>query len=163
VGDIEFVNLPIQDLGNALVSGDVDAAVPVEPILTKLEQSGSIRTLRDGKGLKNSIVPLTASMAFLATHRPVVDAVLKADRRAAEFIAEHPDDAASVLTAEIRQPVETLRASLAKFNFDPTIRPEYIPELKKTEAFLRDQKLLRNSVDIGSFIDLGFTAASINK
>ena len=94
VSDIEFVNLPIGELGTVLLSGNVEVSVAGEPVLTQLELSGNIRTLRDGKGLKNSIVPLVASEAYAKDHAVEIEAFLRAYARAARLIADEPDEAA---------------------------------------------------------------------
>jgi sulfonate transport system substrate-binding protein len=154
--DIEFVNLPIGELGGVLINGNVDATVAVEPVLTRLEQEHHVRTLRDGKGLKNSIVPLVALDEFARDHGPEITTLLRAYRRAARFIVEHPDEAARLLTTEINQPASIIKGSLAKFNFDPVFQPEHIEAVKSTEAFLREQVLIRAPVDVDAFIDRSY-------
>ncbi|TBW36261.1 aliphatic sulfonate ABC transporter substrate-binding protein [Siculibacillus lacustris] len=156
--DFDFVNLPMGDLGNVLVKGDVDASAVGEPILTALEQRGGVRLLRDGKGAKNSIVPFVVREAYASGHRAEIGAVLRADRRAAAFLAENRDQAIGILKAEINQPVAVIAGSVAKFDYDPALRPEYLPELKKTEAFLRSQGLTRAAVDVEAFLDDGFAS-----
>lgn len=158
VSDIQFVNLPLPDLAGAVANGDVEAAVVMEPGLSSLEVSGTIRTLRDGKGLKNSIILLVGREDFIAANPKVVEALTRAYRRAATLIAEKPDEAAQVLGAEIRLPVAALRHSIAKFEYDPAFKAEHIASLKGTEAYLREQGVIRSGVNIDAFVDLSFTA-----
>jgi len=157
--DIQFVNLPIGELGGVLINGDVDASVAGEPVLTRLELDGTIRVLRNGKGLKNSIVPIVAREEYADGHKAEVAAFLRAYRRAARFIVENPDEAAALLTAEINQSAAVIKASVAKFDYDPVFRPEHIAAVKDTEVFLRDQGLIRTPVDVDAFIDTSFGQA----
>lgn len=151
--DIELVNLTLPDMNNALQRGEVDAAFLWEPLLSKLELDKSIRIVRDGKGLKNAIAVIEATDSFATKRRTEAKAVLRAFQRGAELIRHHPEEAAKLVAAELNQPEPIIRRSLEKFDYGPEISAESQAALSSTEAFLREQRLLRSSVDIERFID----------
>ncbi|KAF1023669.1 MAG: putative aliphatic sulfonates-binding protein [Paracidovorax wautersii] len=97
LSDVEFVNLSLQDMGTALLKGDVEAALAWDPLFTRLESEGKARILRDGQGLKNNLNPIIASTALLKDRPAVAKAYLRAVARGAEALRTRPEDVAKTL------------------------------------------------------------------
>ena len=153
LSDIELVNLTLPDMNNALLRGEVDAAFLWEPLFSKLELDKSIKVIRDGKGLKNAVAVIEATDSFIAKNRNEAKAVLKAFQKGADLIRRNPDEAAKLIATELNQPEPIIRRSLDKFNYDPAFSKDVLDALSGTEAFLREQNLVRTSVDINRFVD----------
>jgi sulfonate transport system substrate-binding protein len=153
VSDIELVNLTLPDMNNALQRGEVDAAFLWEPLFSKLELDKSIRVIRDGTGLKNAIAVIEATDNFVTTRRAEAKAILKAFQKGADLIRRNPEEAAKLVAAELNQPEPIIRRSLGKFNYSPAFSKEALDALNSTEAFLREQNLVRSPVDVGRFAD----------
>lgn len=154
LSDVEFINLSPADLVPALQSGNVDAAFLIEPALSNLETNNAIRIIPDGTGLMNVVCVIEVPDAYLAKHREEVKAFLKAYDRASAFIRANPDEAARILTAEINLPAAVIRRSLDKFAFSTDLSSVEFADFMASEAFLREQNLIRTSVDVNEFIDL---------
>lgn len=161
-GDIEFVNLPLADAVTALVKGDVAAALVWEPQVTRLETEHGARVLRDGTGLKNFLLVIEAADAFTAKHPTETRGLLRAFRRGGEFVHQNPDAAAELLAKDIAVPVGIIRRSLDRFDFTVGLRPSDVATVKKTEAFIRGQGLIRTPVDVDAFFDHSFAGEAIN-
>jgi sulfonate transport system substrate-binding protein len=154
-GDIRLINLSQADIATAIVKGDIDAAAIWEPLITRLETQGIARVLADGTGIKKGVLVIVASNDFLQKHRGQAKAVLKAYQRGADFIKSNPKEAAQLIASDVSLPADLLLKVFTKFNFNPAIRAEDIEELKKSEAFMRSNNLIKTSVIIDDFVDLG--------
>lgn len=158
--DIKFINMSQADTATAIVNGDVEAAAVWEPLITALETQGAVRVLADGTGIKKGLLVIVATSDFAAKHREQVKAVLRAYQRGAEFIRSNPKAAAQLVTADVHLSAPLLLKIYPKFNFNPIIKAEDIGELKKSEAFMRNDGLIRRSVNIDAFVDLGVNRES---
>ncbi|PWC45841.1 aliphatic sulfonate ABC transporter substrate-binding protein [Azospirillum sp. TSO22-1] len=151
--DIQLVNIPITEMGTALLNGNVDAAFLWDPLLSKLEAEGAVRVLRDGKGLKNVLSLIVVGEAFAAANQPQAVALLKAYARGADFIRANPAQAAELLAPEFKLPVEVAARALSHFQYDPAFHAEELAALKGTEAYLRENGLIRTAVDVDRLVD----------
>ncbi len=157
VNDIELINLSQADIATAIVNGNVDAAAVWEPLLTKLTTQGSVRLLADGTGIKKGVLVIIATNDFITKNRAATKAVLKAYQRGAEFIKAHPADAARLIAADVNLTPELLLSLFKKFDYNPAIQAEDISEIKKSEAFLLSNGLIRSEVNIDTFADATLT------
>jgi sulfonate transport system substrate-binding protein len=155
--DIELINLSQADIATAIVNGNVDAAAVWEPLLTKLSTQGSVRVLADGTGIKKGILVIIATNDFITKNRAAAKAVLKAYQRGADFIKARPAEAAKLIAADVNLTPELLLALFKKFDYNPAIQQEDISEIKKSEAFLQSNGLIRSDVNIDTFADPSLT------
>ncbi len=159
-GDVELVNLTHADIGTALAKGDIDAGAVWEPLLTKLELDGTIRVLQDGTGIKKGALVIIARDAFASRNPELVQAFLRTYRRGLDFIREHPEEAAALISREVNLPPERLRRVLEKADFDPALHPDDLEELKRSEAFMRGAGITKAPVDIDAFVDGSYALAA---
>jgi sulfonate transport system substrate-binding protein len=154
--DIQFINLPLTDIGTALTTGDIDAGAVWEPLITQLEENDLIRVIADGTNIKKGIVVIIATHKFAAQNPQLVKTFLTVYKRGYDFIKANPTEAADLIAAEVKLTSKQLRKVLAKFNYDPAIGPDDIEELKKTEAFMRSAELIKTPVNIDTFVDTNY-------
>lgn len=155
--DIELINLSQADIATAIVNGNIDAAAIWEPLLTRLSTQGSVRVLADGTGIKKGVLVIIATNDFVTRNRAQTKAVLKAYQRGADFIKAHPAEAARLIAADVNLAPELLLALFNKFDYNPAIQAEDIAEIKKSEAFLLSNGLIRSNVNIDTFADASLT------
>jgi sulfonate transport system substrate-binding protein len=154
LSDIEFVNLSLQDMGTALLKGDIDAALVWDPVFTRLETEGQARILRDGKGLKNNLNPIIASTPLIKKHPEYVKAYLRAIARGADALKNKPDESAAALASVFAlTPAQTLKA-FSRSEWVPPVDAEVRAELKRSVDFLLENRLIRKKVDVEQFVDL---------
>ena len=158
LSDVEFINLGLQDMGTALLKGDIEAALAWDPLFTRLETEGSARILRDGQGLKNNLNPIIASAAVLKDSPDFVRAYQRAAERGAQALRSQPEAAAQALAPTFGlTPAQTLKA-FSRSVWLPPVDADVRAELNRSVGFLLDNRLVRNKLDVARFIDLGASA-----
>ncbi len=158
--DIQLVSLAHADVATALQNGDIDAGALWEPLLTKLEDEGTVRVLQDGTGIKKGALVITATNGFATRNAELVQAFLRLYKRGEELIRDHPDEAAELVSRDVRLSPERLRKVLAKGDFDPALHADDVEELKKSEAFMRGVGITKAAVDIDAFVDDRYARAA---
>ena len=158
--DVQLINLTHADVAVALEKGDIDAGGIWEPLLTKLESEGKIRVLQDGTGIKKGALVITARNAFASRNPELVQTFLRLYKRGEELVRDHPEEAAELISRDVKLPPERLRTVLAKSDFDPALHPDDVEELKRSEAFMRSVGITKTAVDIDAFIDGRYALAA---
>lgn len=154
--DISFINMTQGDTAAALVTGDIDAGVVWEPLITKLTDDGTARLLIDGTGIKSGLLVTVATNKFATANPELIKIYLQAYQRGAEFIQSNPEEAAQLIAEDVRLTPEQLVKVMSKLDFHPAIDQEDIAELKKSEEFMRNEGLITTQVDIDAFVDASY-------
>jgi sulfonate transport system substrate-binding protein len=68
------------------------------------------------------------------------------------YIKDNPQRAYALAAAELGISVEEVEKMIAWYDFDPTIKPGDVQELKNTQDFLFDNKLLEKKINIEDMI-----------
>lgn len=157
VNDIELINLSQADIATAIQNGNIDAAAIWEPLITKLEGQGTVRTVADGTGIKKGVLVIIATNEFVSKNREQTKAILRAYQRGAKYIKSNPKEAAQLIAADVNLPADTLVKVFTKFDYHPAIQADDIEELKKSEAFMRSAGLIKTQLNIGTFADPSLT------
>jgi ABC transporter, substrate-binding protein, aliphatic sulfonates family len=150
--DVEQVNLPNADIGNAVASGEVDAGVIWEPTLTSSLSSNIVVELIDATGLKSNSVFYFTTQSFAQENPGILHAYIRAVERAGRFIQENPGEAARLLQSEIKLDEAELAGLLEKFDYSPQLTGADIAELKLVEEFNRAQGFTTGTVDVDTFV-----------
>jgi sulfonate transport system substrate-binding protein len=158
--DIELINLPNGDIPGALIAGSIDAGTVWEPVITKFEAQKAIRVLADGTGLKAGVLALIAASDFVKNKPEQTKAVLRAYARGAQFIKDHPEEAANFISNEVNLSPELLVPVFAKFDYNPALHDEDIAELKKSAEFMKSVGIIKTAVDIDAFADRAINKAA---
>lgn len=157
VNDIELINLSQADIATAIQNGNIDAAAIWEPLITKLESQGAVRTVADGTGIKKGVLVIIATNEFVSKNREQTKAILRAYQRGAKYIKSNPKEAAQLIAADVNLPADTLVKVFTKFDYHPALQADDIEELKKSEAFMHSAGLIKVQVNIGTFADASLT------
>jgi sulfonate transport system substrate-binding protein len=158
--DIQFINLPLADIGTALATGDIDAGAVWEPLITKLEENDLIRVLADGTNIKKGILVIISTHKFTTQNPELVKTFLTVYKRGYDFIKANPTEAAGLIADEVKLTPKQLLKVMAKFDYDPAIRPDDIEELKKAEVFMRSAEIIKTPVNVETFVDTRFAKAA---
>jgi sulfonate transport system substrate-binding protein len=150
---VQVVDLKPEDMGTALLSGAVDAAVASEPTPSVLEEKGG-RQLATLGGLGNNYpILLVARNDFLRKHPEAATRFLRALARAAEFVRDHPDETARVMAAKTGlSPAATAKA-MQRHYYRLQLDKQTRASLDKTADFLVQQKILDRAPDLGKTVD----------
>lgn len=148
--DVHFINMSMADLGTALSKGDIDAGVVWEPMVTRLESDG-MKVLTDGAVCPNYAV-LMANSEIITNNPEIIKAILNADKQGLDYMNKHPEECLSILSTEFNIPTQQLKKMLPKYNFIAPLDDKFMTDMKDADRFLLDNKILKQSIDINTFV-----------
>ncbi|MGW3987626.1 ABC transporter substrate-binding protein [Streptomyces sp. NPDC004830] len=167
---IEKLNQQPSVGASALTAGSADALSQFVAWPGLLAFQGKAEALYDGARLNLPTFHGVTAREEFATRRPaVLEAFLKAQAEATDYLHRHPVAAAEKVAKATGLPAEVVylyNGAHGIATFDPAVRPELVAALKKDVAILKSAKLT-GDVDVDSFVDdryvkkaLGTTAYS---
>jgi NitT/TauT family transport system substrate-binding protein len=96
---------------------------------------------------------------FADEHDEIVEAFLRAQIQATDYLHEHPVEAAEIVAKETGLPAEVVYLYNGRngvSTFDTTIKPDQTAALDHDVPFLKSIGVLEDPVDVGSFVDDSF-------
>lgn len=124
----------------------MDAAVIVEPLLTRLEADKKIRILRNGEGLMDGITVISGRARFLKYRRGLGEAYLAAHRESLEYIRDHYNDAVAMAAEETNIAPEVITGILNKFNYDLELDDRVMAHIQEQADFLLREGIITRPV-----------------
>ncbi|GHD31543.1 putative nitrate ABC transporter, periplasmic protein [Streptomyces violarus] len=153
---IEKLNQQPSVGASALTAGSADALSQFVAWPGLLAYQGKAKALYDGARLNLPTFHGVTAREDFAKERPaVLDAFLKAQAEATEYLNDHPVDAAEKVAKATGLPAEVVylyNGAHGIATFDPAIKPQLVSALKKDVAILKSAKLT-GDVDVDSFVD----------
>lgn len=157
---VKVTEMRPEDMGDALISGAVDAIVASEPTPSIVEERGG-RELATLGGLGNTYpILLVGRSEFLASEPDTATAFLRAMRRAAQFIHDHPDQAADIIAAKSGLSREVAARAMAHHYYTLQLDQNTRASLDEIAAFLLAQAMLDEAPDFSQRIDATFLGAA---
>lgn len=151
--DIQVANMLVPDAVTALMAGHVEAAVIVEPVLSRLQTQGKIAVLRDGVGLMPGLTVTTVRREVKEQKPEVVAAFLKAHVRSLQFMEEEPEATVELVAKETKLPPELIKQIMTKYTFSPYIGPDLLVGLEGTASFLQQVGVTKEAIDMEGLVD----------
>ena len=106
--DVKIINLQPDDAQSAFETKQLDAWAVWEPYKTNNVDKGIAKELKvDGEILAPGAI--IARTGFAEEHPEIVEAYLRAYKKAADWRVEHPDEAAEIYSQVTKIPVETIK------------------------------------------------------
>ena len=150
--DVQLVNLLVPDGVAALQGGQVDAAMVVEPAMSRLSQSGSIIILRDGAGLISGLT-LSVTRADMAESAPI-EAFKRAHARSLDYLNLNYEQALLLAGSALNLPAEIVDMVAQKYVFSGELTEKHRIELAETIQFLHEEGLIRQRLAVQDlFVD----------
>ncbi len=143
--DITVINMLVPDGVAALQTKQVDGAMVVEPVLTRLVHAGQAEVIRDGQDL---IAGLTVSVARQGLDQDIIDLFKAGQAQALCFIAEYPDLALEIAARETGLPMALIEQIAPKYQFHTDITPEIKASLTDAIDFLYMEGIIRRKIDV---------------
>ncbi|MFC9059816.1 ABC transporter substrate-binding protein [Streptomyces sp. NPDC057074] len=154
--DIEKLNQQPAVGASALSSGSADALSQFVAWPGLLAHQGKAKALYDGARLDLPTFHGVTAREDFAKERPaVLEAFLRAQAQATDYLDAHPVAAAEKVAKATGLPAEAVylyNGAQGIATFDPAIRPQLVAALKKDVSILRDAKLT-GDVDVDAFVD----------
>ncbi len=156
--DLELVPLNPRDMPEAMITNQIDAGVGSEPwptnIEEKVEGSYQVATL-SGLGNNYPLVMLV-SEPYAEEHPEAVAAALRATQKAVDFMHEHPEEAAVMISETTGVPAERERKIMDTLEWGVVLDDATVESLKQTAEFLHSQEKIGAVPDWGRVIDKSF-------
>ncbi|MEV0243068.1 ABC transporter substrate-binding protein [Streptomyces sp. NPDC050674] len=141
---------------SALAAGSTDALSQFVAWPGLLAFQGKAKAIYDGARLNlPTFHGVTAREDFAERHPAVLEAFLKAQAQATDYLDEHPVDAAEKVAKATGLPAEVVylyNGDHGIATFDPAIKPRLVSALKQDVSILKSAKLT-GDVDVDSFVD----------
>ncbi|MET7569593.1 ABC transporter substrate-binding protein [Streptomyces sp. NPDC005492] len=141
---------------SALTAGSADALSQFVAWPGLLAFQGRAKALYDGAQLNlPTFHGVTARENFAKQHPAVLDAFLKAQAQATDYLDAHPVTAAEKVAKATGLPAEVVylyNGAHGIATFDPAIKPQLVSALKQDVSVLKSAKLV-GDVDVDSFVD----------
>jgi ABC-type nitrate/sulfonate/bicarbonate transport system substrate-binding protein len=129
-----------------------------EPTPSVVEERGG-RELATLGGLGNTYpILLVARDEFLADHKDAVTRFMRAMGRAASFIVEHPDEAATIMATKTGLSQATAERAMSHHYYGLQLDDATTASLQKIADFLVEQKTLEVPPDWEKVIDRSFVS-----
>lgn len=151
--DVEIINMLVPDAAAALLSGNVDAAVLVEPVLSRLEAGEKVRVYRDGEGLTLGMTVTTVWNDFLSAHPQIVEAYQAAIADSLAYMEAHPDAVLALAVKETELPAPVVTRLMTKYDFNPVIGDT--ADLEAQIDFLYESGLISERIELGDLLYSG--------
>jgi NitT/TauT family transport system substrate-binding protein len=141
---------------SALSSGGVDALSQFVAWPGLLAYQGKAKALYDGAELNlPTFHGVTAREDFAHRHPAVLEAFLKAQAEATDYLNTHPVAAAEKVAKATGLPAEVVylyNGAHGIATFDPAVKPQLVSALKQDVSVLKAAKLT-GDIDVDSFVD----------
>ncbi|MGW3952313.1 ABC transporter substrate-binding protein [Streptomyces sp. NPDC004752] len=141
---------------SALAAGSVDALSQFVAWPGLLARQGKAKALYDGAQLNLPTFHGVTAREDFAQRRPaVLEAFLKAQAQATDYLNEHPVTAAEKVAEATGLPAEVVylyNGAHGIATFDPALKPQLVSALKQDVSILKAAKLT-GDVDVDSFVD----------
>jgi aliphatic sulfonates family ABC transporter substrate-binding protein len=132
IDDVEPIFAEPQDPVHYVDNGGADGWAFWDPLLPLVQRSRQLRTLLDGTGLVFNHQFYLASERFAAENDAILPILLDQLRAAGQYVANQPDDAATLLAAKIGVEADSLKVAFTRLAHGPRpLSPEVIWEQQR--------------------------------
>lgn len=163
INKIQFVTLGPSDAIAALEKGDIDAMACWEPWISnaqnnggKLLFSGLKSYLGDKQGdvnWMNFYTTMQVSDTFLKEHPEEVKAMLRALKKATDFINENPDEAAEIIAKEINLDTAQVKKIMSQNQYQMVYDDKFANSCGEIADFMKETNNISNKPDFGKYAD----------
>lgn len=145
--DIQFISMGIPESYAALSSGSVDMALLAGPSAynTTKERYNIVTT---GKNLIEPVVVVATSEKFYNDNKELVDTFINAEKEVLDYMNNNYDEIISISAKETGLTEEAVKEMYPMYDFNIDITDKDIASMKKTEEFMRENKMIETEVDI---------------
>ena len=149
--DVQFVSMDLPASLAALMNGSVDAALSAGADAMRGQESGA-RIIATGEGLVDATIVTAVRGEFLKKHPELVKQFVSIHRDAVEKMKKELETAYQLTAAETGLTLAMVKNMAPLYDFDFTIHPKDVQELKRTQDFLKQNGMLDKTVDIEKLI-----------
>ena len=155
--DVTFKNINPAEMVVALDRGDIDGFTIWQPFGWRAEEvSGKkVHTLSTGKGFFTEYMVTSARKSLLKDDPDAVSAVIKCTQQGADYVKSHVDEAAQIVGAHFKIPVDQVKQMIVVQNFDPTYDAAFRKSMDELNAFMTSKGMSKETVNWSKDFDPG--------
>jgi NitT/TauT family transport system substrate-binding protein len=151
--DVTLHDLQPEDLAEALMKGDVDAAATWEPYLGALRaQLGANGTIFYSEGIYELPFNIAARQDYVVSHPETIKKLLRALVRAERFYKEEPDAARKIIADAINVSLEDLQEVWPTYRFNVALHQSLLLTLEDETRWAIKNKLTAKA-DIPNYLN----------
>ena len=151
IEDVQFVNMGIPQGVSALMSGSVDVALVAGPAVPQALEKGA-RIVTTGEGILDASIVIAARGDFLDKHLDIAKRYMNVHEKSLDFMKNNPEETYKLASEETNISIDKVKEMYNWYDFNPQITDKDIQELEKTEDFLKENGMLKNTVGIKALI-----------
>lgn len=148
---VEFLSMDIPPSVNAMLSGNVDAALVAGSDVLRAQKAGA-HIVANGEGLVDATIVIAARGELVKNNPELIKRYLAAHKENIAYMEKEQAKAYDFTAKETGLSVEDVAVMAPWYNFDPTITPADLKDLNNTQDFLIANKLQKNKVDLSQYI-----------
>lgn len=145
--DIQFISMGIPESYAALLSGSVDMALLAGPSAYNTAKEG-YNIVTTGENLIEPVVVVATSEKFYNNNKELVDTFINAEIEVLDYMNNNYDEIISISARETGLTEEAVKEMYLMYDFNIDITDKDIASIRKTESFMRENKMIENEVDI---------------
>lgn len=164
INKIQFVNLQASDQLASLEKGDIDAMAAWEPWVGKAVAQGG-KELFNGThsylpGAEGDVhwidfyMTVQVQDSYLKAHPENVEKVLRALHKATDYINEHPEESAEIISKRINVDKDTCLRIIKKNKYSMKFDDQFIDGTNNMAKFMMDMKSIKKVPEIKSYVDM---------
>lgn len=164
INKIQFVNLPVSDQLASLDKGDIDAMAAWEPWIGKAVAQGGKELFNGTKsylpGAEGDVHWIDFYMTiqiqddYAKAHPETVKKLLRALHKATDYINEHPEDAARIISTRINVDEETCLRIIKKNHYSMKFDQQFVDGTNNMAKFMLDMKNISAVPTVKDYIDM---------
>ncbi|MFL0194468.1 ABC transporter substrate-binding protein [Clostridium sp. WILCCON 0269] len=154
--DIQLVNLQPPDIKTSFTSKNIDAAIVWDPYASSIEAEGTAYKIGDGTNLKYEVNLIVVNNSFGKTNPDIVKRILKVYEKSEKWAKANPDEAADIISKELKLDKQIVVKGLAKEDFDIRLTDEVTTSLAATIKSLRQNNTVRKDVKVSDLLDKSY-------
>jgi aliphatic sulfonates family ABC transporter substrate-binding protein len=158
--DLKVVDLAPPDMVVALVHGDIDAFAWLAPFTTRaIAIAPDLKLITSAKGLANNRIILSVTRSFAEQHPDVVRKVLRATRRAVDFVRANPQEATEIWAQAVQGDAKQSAPVVRLIHFDMTFNDAFVDDMSGLAKFMVQKGALKGPINWSSAMDTTFLRA----
>jgi NitT/TauT family transport system substrate-binding protein len=144
--DVTLHDLQPEELTEALMKGDVDAAATWEPYLGSLRtQLGANGTIFYSEGIYELPFNIAGAREYVVSHPETIKKLLRALVRAEQFYKDEPDAARKIIAGAINVSIESMREVWPTYRFNVALNQSLVLTLEDETRWAIKNQLVANS------------------
>jgi NitT/TauT family transport system substrate-binding protein/sulfonate transport system substrate-binding protein len=155
MSDVSFLQMDIPAARNALLSGQVDAALLAAANVLSAKAAGA-HVLATAEGYVKPQLFIAARSAFLRDYPGLVDLYVSVHKEALAWMTAHEDEALAIGAKEQGISIADARELAAASHFTADIGPAEVAALRDDVRFLREAGMMSAYLDPASLLRPGF-------